>query len=259
MIICFPQLATGTSGQFPITRTPSRRTIVNRLGDGREIRLADPDASTVQWDLQYRGLSDSERVSLVSFFEEMRGRLRTFLFLDPCGNLLAHSEDLTRPVWSLGGMIRVEAQEGYTRLVNTAQTAQGAAQEVEAPGWYRYCGSGVFRCSENTAIQLTLGTADGAIASSHKVSAEWTEASCSGSIDGSAEAVTFGIEMPAGIALDIRGLQLEAQPGRSGYHRTTGSTGCYPETRFDQDELVFQADGIENHSTSIRLVSRARL
>ena len=258
MITCFPQLASGTSGQFPIRRTPARRTVVNRLADGREIRLADPDASTIAWDLEYRGLSDDERTSLTAFFSEMRGRLHSFLFLDPCGNLLAHSDNLDRSAWSVDGMVRVEPQEGFTRIVNTAQTPQIVSQEVTAPGWYRYCGSGAFRSTERTAIRLVLSTADGSISSTREVSGDWVEASCSGSIEGEAEAVTFGVELPPGLALDVRRLQLEAQPGRSGYRRTTASTGCYPETRFDQDELVFRADGIENHSTSIRLVSRVR-
>ncbi len=259
MTLTFPQLETGTSGQFPLRKTITRRTVLNRLGDGTEIRLADPDGGILEWELEYRGLSEAERSALTGFFGQVRGRLRSFLFLDPCGNLLSRSEDLLHDVWNVDGMIRVEPQDGYTRLINTAQTPQSVSQTVDIPGWYRYSGSCLTKAGERANVRLWLSTADGLISSGHSVSGDWQVAMCSGNIGGAAEALTFGVELSAGLALDVQGLQLEAQPGRSGYRRTSATSGRFPETRFDQDELVFRADGIDNYSTSIRLVSRVRL
>jgi hypothetical protein len=256
----FPQLATGTSGQFPLRRTLVRRTVVNRLDDGREIRLADPDAALIRWELEYRGLSDAERVALATLFDNTRGRLKTFVFFDPCGNLLRRSEELTNAVWSHGGTMQVHPNDGFTRLMNPAPGPQSIAQTLDLPGWFHYCGSALFRAAEGSpGVTLRISTPGGSISSETPIGSDWTIAACSGSVDRTSESVTFGIELPSGAAVDVRGPQFEAQPARSGYRKTSSTTGRYPETRFDQDELTFQANGIDDFSTTIRLVSRVRL
>lgn len=259
MTLYFPQLATGTAGQFPLTKTQVRRTVVNRMADGSEVRFTDADAASVVWDLEYRGLSDAERTALAEFFGTTSGRLRSFVFLDPCGNLLAHSEVLTNPVWQVDALMRVEAGSESTRLVNTAQEAQSVSQAVDAPARFRFCGSAEIRCDSTEGVRLWLGDGEARIWSDVTAGPRWSPFACSGEFDSDGASVTFGIELGAGAVVHVRGLQLEAQPARSGHRRTATHTGRYEDTRFDQDELVFRADGIENHSTSLRLVSRVRL
>jgi hypothetical protein len=226
MTLYFPQLATGTAGQFPITKIHQRRTVVNHLADGSELRLSDPDAAAIAWEIEYRGLSDIERTTLTDFFAAVRGRLGSFVFLDPCGNLLAHSEDLANSAWECDPMLRIEPADGYTRLVNTAQVSQSLAQTVPAPASYRFCGSAELRAAERTPVQLWIGSEGAHIESEVLVNDRWTVAACSGQMEAESESLTFGFVIPAGAVIEVSGVQLEAQPGRSGHRRTAaGRTG----------------------------------
>src|ERR671910_288909 len=98
-MLYFPQLATGASAQFPLEWRLIRRTIVNRTADGTLLKLDDPNAAGIAWSLRYQGLTEAERAALEALFHDTEGRLQTFLFLDPRGNLLTWTEDLSKPVW----------------------------------------------------------------------------------------------------------------------------------------------------------------
>lgn len=259
MTTCYPQLSTGATGQFPLTKAFTYRTIENRLIDGSSIRLADADATTVAWNLEYRGLTTEERTLLESFFASVAGPLKTFLFLDPCGNLLRYSDDLSNAVWAVDSLLRADPIEGLLVVTNASQTSQSFRQRVAAPAAFRYCGSALLRCEENITATAFLSGAVGKVAFPTRVGSEWTVVSASGIPGGDTDEVTFGIELPAGVRVQVSGLQLEAQPGRSGYKRTSSVNGCFTETRFDQSSLHFRADGLNDFATTVRLISRVRL
>src|SRR6476646_7257845 len=96
---CFPQLLTGASSQYPIRKRSNLRTIRNQCLDGREIKLADTAASSIDWQITFQELIDDEMASLRDFFVSTEGSLGTFTFLDPTDNLLAWSEKFDEPVW----------------------------------------------------------------------------------------------------------------------------------------------------------------
>ncbi|HOK48045.1 MAG TPA: hypothetical protein PLK67_19010, partial [Bryobacteraceae bacterium] len=98
-MLCFPQLLTGAVGQFPGGKVIRRRTVVNETEDGRTVKLGDAAAGEVEWVLELKGLADSEWEAIENLFEVVEGRLGTFTFLDPFGNLLSWSEDLSAAVW----------------------------------------------------------------------------------------------------------------------------------------------------------------
>ena len=56
-MLVFPQLATGASALYPVTRTNVTRTVVNALGDGSTVVFGDPDAGTREWELRASGLT----------------------------------------------------------------------------------------------------------------------------------------------------------------------------------------------------------
>lgn len=259
MSLYFPQLATGNTAQFPLHKTIERRTVVNRLPDGSEIRLADSNACSVRWQLDYRGLSDAERLSLLGFFDQTQGPLRSFVFLDPSDNLLVFSDEFDQSVWSLDPMLHIQRLDGYAKVTNTAQTIQTIAQATTVPASFRLCGSGVLRAVEPATVTLWMSGSGEQTASAFKIGDDWQTCICSGVPGSALETTRFGIDFSAGAAVELRGLQLEAQPGRSGYHRTKHKAGIYAETRFDQDRIVFRAEGLDDFATSIRLVSAVRL
>ncbi len=76
----FPQLQTGSMTQFPVKRTQRLRSITNELEDGTSIVLADSGANTLEWELNFDGISDAEADALRSFFEAMEGSSGYVLF-----------------------------------------------------------------------------------------------------------------------------------------------------------------------------------
>jgi hypothetical protein len=104
-MLYFPQLSTGAVAQYPLIKRRVYRTVTNRLADGRRIRLSDAAAQRVEWEIAFEALSDAERRQLEQFFASAEGRLREFTFLDPAGNLLAYSEELTAGAWTRGPLL----------------------------------------------------------------------------------------------------------------------------------------------------------
>jgi hypothetical protein len=258
MKLCYPQLSTGALAQFPLKRTLGRRTVLNRLPDGSVIRLADPDASWCKWELSYFGLTDAERTSLESFFQETEGRLQSFLFMDPCGNLLCWSEDPTKEVWDADSLLQINAAEGQVILTNTAQTTQSLRQTLQVPGWFHYCFSAFVKSGSASRVRLAIENGDGSIETDAEADTQWRRVFCSGSLGGAAEEISCRLQLEPGAVVEVRGLQMGPQPGVSSAKRTTERNGAFHETRFADDALVFGADGSDNHSTTIRLVSRTR-
>jgi hypothetical protein len=263
-MLYFPQLETGAMAQFPLDRRFIRRTILNRTPDGTLLKLDDPAAAGTAWTLQYQGLTEGERAALEELFCDAEGRLRSFTFLDPAGNLLKWSEDLAKELWHKDGAIQLAGeiadQNGgsrASRITNASQVLQGIEQTVDAPGWFRYCFSFSVRSPASTRITLAILNAEGSITSEHIANNEWRLASCSGELGGSADDVTCRLELEAGAAVEVFGFQLEAQPNPSGYRRTFDKSGVHKKCRFAEDELRFVANGIDDHEVTIRVFSPA--
>lgn len=245
-MLYYPQLATGAVACYPLARTTVRRTVVNRMDDGSALKIVDADASGLRWELRYVGLSDVERLSLESFFAECEGRLKTFTFFDPAGNLLAHSDDLSKNVWHVDGLVIVDG----LRLTNGAQVWQGIQQTVVGPERFMWCFSADVRGVGSVSMRI------GALESSYDASGEWSTVWCSGSTEGEAEEIVCRLELSAGATVEVGRLSLQAQPMPGEYRRTTSGSGVFSATRFDDDRLVFTAEGPDNHSTTVRLRSR---
>ena len=113
--------------------------------DGQSIKLADPGAELVGWQLSYAELVDAERTALEEFFSQVEGSLRTFTFLDPAGHLLAWSERPGEAVWEKGPLLSVVGAQPYalgtscaSTLRNTGGGPQSLQQTIEAPANYVY-------------------------------------------------------------------------------------------------------------------------
>lgn len=255
----FPQLATGTISQFPSRKSITRRTVVNRSVGNRAVKMADPEAASNLWELQYSGLTDNEVGTLQELFAACEGRLRSFQFLDPSGNLLRWTEDLAKPVWQTSALIASGIADpnggtAATRLTNAAQAAQRLIQGADAPGWYRYTFSIWARSESTDHVVLGLESNDGLISSARTISPEWERISISGEITGSAEEIRCFVSIPAACAVDVYGPQLDAQGQASGYRKTMDTAGLFA-ARFDQEEFECVSYGPDNHSTAVRVVT----
>ena len=261
----FPQLSTGALAQFPLTAIRRTRTVMNEAADGSIATLADASADRITWTLHYVGLSDVEVAALESLFVDVRGRKDTFVFLDPTSNLLRWSEDLAQPVWSADPMLAVSRVDdaGWIgaatfAIVNAGQSEQRIAQELPASGDLHYCLSFYARSAAPVQIAAETAAAGAKVSSICRVRSEWQRFSASGRAAQKTDAVRYSIIIPAGASVEATGIQVEAQPTASSYKPTYSRGGVYGEARFADDELRIRTDGVNNHSTTVRVTADLR-
>jgi hypothetical protein len=257
----FPQLTSGALAQFPVRKSNQLRTVVNTMADGSVVKLADPAGAITEWQLQYSNLSDAEAAALQQFFLSMEGSLNVFTFLDPTANLLAWSDQLTNDVWTpdpfaglTGGVVDpLGGTNGWT-LSNSGQAPQGVYQTLNAPGGYTYCLSVyVQSATPGTAILLLEGNQ-----TTVTVGSGWTRFAVTGQGAASASSITFGVQVPPGMSVNIFGLQVEIQPGASNYKPST-TGGVYSTAYFRDDSLVFTSTDVNHNSITVNLVYASTL
>src|SRR5690348_13150295 len=213
-MLVYPQMTTGALTQLPVQKRHGLRTVVNTLGDGSSIKLADPSGEITEWRLRYTDLSDQEASALKQFFEATEGSLRVFTFLDPTANLFAWSDRLDHAEWIKGPLLSITSGladpfggANAWHLSNSGAAAQSLSQTLEAPGAYSYCLSAYARSSSGATATLLRGSAR----ADRILTANWARITFTGSADAAAESVEFGIELPAGGSLDLFGMQVEPQ------------------------------------------------
>jgi hypothetical protein len=235
-MLSYPQLA-----QFPIVKRIRRRTVINRAGDGRTIKITDPAGEITEWRLVYSELSDEEIGVLQEFFSTVEGTLQEFTFVDPTANLLAWSERLEEPVWLKGPLLTVV--DG--RLTNSGGGPQTISQTIAGPAGYLYSFSAYVRAADPTEVTMFAGSE----ATDHAAEARWRRIRLTATV----EDPTFGLEIPAGGRVDVRGMQVEAQAGASTEQASTRG-GIYEGARLADDTLSIQTTGLNRHSCTVNIV-----
>jgi hypothetical protein len=251
----FPQLTTGAYSQFPVGKLRRTRTVTNTAADGSSIKLADPNGALTEWQLRYTGLSDADLSNLQQFFAASEGSLNGFTFLDPLGNLLGWSEDLTNAVWAPGPLLAINgavtdplAGSNAFQLTNSGQGAQNLSQTLNVPAAYIYSLSVYVQAAQPTTVTLLLGS-NRATATAGP---NWSRVCVTGSGDPSAASIVFGVELPPG-AINVFGPQVEPQPAPSAYQKST-TGGVYVDARFGDDTLSFSTTDLNHHSATINIV-----
>lgn len=259
-MLFFPQLATGASCQYPFAKSRRVRTIQSASPSGTVVKMPDELAGYVEWDLQFRGLSDAEAASIQALFDSTGGRYKEFAFLDPSDNLLQWSEDFDHPVWERNALLVLTTGRpdgaggsGATRIANISQAALRIEQRIDAPAWYEYAFSIFLRSDDPKAVRLTRSATDETQIAECLASTDWRRCVLAGHLTSSNESVRFGVEIPAGTALDIFACQVEGQPGASPYHRTRSRSGLYRRCRFGSDSLRITTQGQNDHGCRVLL------
>jgi hypothetical protein len=261
----FPQLLTGASGQYPIVRRWRVRTIINEGGDGSRVKYADSGTAELVWEIRLRGLRETERQELEGLFDAVEGRLGTFVFLDPVENLLAKSGDLGAAIWAKDGLLVLEGgvadvwggAEAW-RINNSGQTAQRVVQDLPGPGQYQYCLSVYVRSAAGGIVRLVRRSGGVEELTTVHPGPSWRRVTSAGRLEGGSEGIHFGLEVPAGGAVEVCGMQVEAQRGATAYKKTSGHGGVHAPARFAQDDLDWVTTGLDMHSTVVRIRSRAQ-
>ena len=258
----YPQLTTGALAQYPFVKRRRDRSIVNQAMDGSNTKLHDLNGGEIEWELNYRGLSQSEMEGLQTFFADVEGRLESFTFADPCDNLLAWSESLGQAVWVRDGLLQIAAgiadpagTTRATRLTNGAQTEQTIRQAVTVNGTHYYCLSLYLKSASPTPVSLTAFTDQASQSAVVSAGNQWRRVESTFTLNSNLSPVRFGISLPAAAIVDVFGLQVEAQINASPYKKTTVHGGVYPESRFNQDELVVGAQGPDDYQTRVLVIT----
>jgi len=260
-MLVYPQLSTGALSQFPVQKRRRLRTVVNTAADGSSVKLADPNAEVAEWQLQYVGLSDSELAALQQFFAAAEGTLNGFTFLDPTANLLAWSDDLSNAVWNkapllsaAGGITDPAGGTNAWHLINSGAGPQSISQTLNVPGGYVFSYSASVRSSGGATVTVLVGTgrATGAVATG------WSRITFTASGDPTATSMLFGLELPAGAAIDVYGMQAEPQACPSLYKPST-TGGVYENARLRDDAFSFTTTGVNCHSATVNIIHASHL
>ncbi|HUO27572.1 MAG TPA: hypothetical protein VMU80_00040 [Bryobacteraceae bacterium] len=254
----FPQLSSGATGQFPVARQRTARTVVNQSWDGYQVKLADPGAAITEWHLSFEELSDQELAALEALFQAVEGSLTPFTFLDPADNLLAWSEQQSEPVWQADPLLTltvgISDPFGGTaayRVSNPTGATLILQQSINAPASLDYCLS-VYACSEQSP---RLWLVRGATIEAVEIGPQWTRATSAGQLQDTSDTISFGVALDPGSAVNVFGFQAEVQPAASLYKQTAETGGVYPNARFRDDALTFTAAGPGRYSCELDIVN----
>jgi len=260
-MLVYPQLPSGALAQFPVQRRHQMRTLVNSAADGTVVKLGDPAAITIEWQLKYAALSDTELAALLQFFTAAEGTLNNFSFVDPTANLLSWSDDLTNVVWDAGPLLSLMGSnadpaggQNAWQISNSGAAAQDLSQTLTAPGGYVYCLSVYAKASNPGAFTLLVGNNR----FDQNLGPDWQRFACTGTGDSTASSMTFGIELGAGAVVDVYGLQVEPQDSPSIYKPST-TGGCYENARLRDDTLSFTTTDMNHHSATVNIFYASNL
>jgi hypothetical protein len=260
----FPQLTTGSASQFPCTKRVLQRTVVNEQVDGSTVKLFDPGACRVEWEMDLAGLASAEWEAIRSLFQGAEGRLGTFVFLDPFGNLLKWSEDLSAAAWVkdsglalTGSIVDPFGGTQATRVQNSAGAEGSLRQTVDVPASYRYCLSVYARSDTPGTVALVLRAGSETVRDSLAVGPAWRRIEMTAQLGSQEEAATFGVAIAAGYTIELFGLQAEPQVGASRYKKTAARNGVYANASFLDDVLGMSSDLPGAFSCPVRIGASA--
>lgn len=252
-MLYFPQLASGAVSQFPCTKRVRQRTVVNKLADGSEVKLFDPGACRMEWEITLASLTSVEWKAMAELFQATEGQLGTFVFLDPFGNLLSWSEALGAAVWAKDAGLTLTAGgadtlggKGASRVTNTSGSAQNLTQTAAVPAWYRYCLSVWARGDSAGQVTLAVSAGTESQRQSFAVGPAWRRVALGAQLTTQQGATTFGVTIPGGLTVELFGFQAEPQAGASSYKATSAQGGVYTNASFLNDvlEMTSEAPGI---------------
>lgn len=259
-MLYFPQLTPGTAVQFPCTKKIIQRTVVNQELDGGTVKLFDPAACRVEWELKFAGLTSDEWNAIEQLFNTSAGQLGSFCFLDPFGNLLCWSEELSAAAWTNGPAIQTSGgvadplgNSGATRVTNAGAAEQSLSQTVSVPGSLQYCLSVYARSDAASSVRLFATAETNEATLTYLTGPQWSRVALSTALGVEADSVTFGAAIPAGAVVELFGFQVDAQPGASSYKATTTNSGVFANASFLDDELQMTSNALGEFSTTLTI------
>ena len=260
----YPQLTSGSLAQYPLRKTRITRTIKNVLPDGSLILLPDFGAARMAWQLDYTHLSFADIQLLESHFQACKGPLSAFTFIDPTGNMLRSSADLTAVDWQTSNLLQIQKStpdpfEGTTAqtVTNYGQNVQELTQDMRVPANYQYCFSFYAMAVEQTSLTVFRRGPNSEQSNQLNIYPGWTRLVSEGRLNDSGSILTVGIGLAAGQRIGVFGMQVEAQVSPSRYQPTARTGGVYTNAHWATEQLEITAEGVDSYATTISIEATA--
>ncbi len=242
--------------QYPVHKTRTGRTVKNILPDGSVIAYPDPSASRLTWQLGYTNLSLPDLMAVSSFFNWCQGRLHAFTFIDPVGNMLVNSANLSGSEWLRSSMVQItpnlpDVRGGMSAfsITNTGDASQDLAQTLAVPASYSYCFSAYVLSAQPSMLDFVRQGSTAQNVDALPVGPSWTRVVSKGRLADTSNTFTVSIRLAPGQQVSIYGLQLEAQLAPSRYKPTLQQGGVYSTAHWGMDQLPVSADAPDSFST----------
>ncbi len=265
----FPQIG-GITTALPYETASSFETIENNLPSGQHRARARRTAPLGRWVVRHNNLTAADLATLHAFFLARHGRLETFIFLDPAGNLVTQSEDFSHADWiktsvsqtasgvtdpfggTLAKTVTSSAVNGFMRSV--ILPAGGASGFVLNFSVWAKVASG----TQTLLLLFVNSDTNGALfVSNLTVTTVWRRLEFQATL---ASAVNIGVRLGGastwgtGVAIDLFGAQVNSMPGAGAYAKTPGDLALHNNCRFDTDvwDVEYLASG--HHSFRLPIV-----
>lgn len=256
----YPQLTSGALAQYPLRKTRVTRTIKNLLPDGSMVLLPDSGAQRTFWQLQYSYLSLVDVQLLQSHFTACKGPFSAFTFIDPTGNMLVSSTDVTSTAWQKSSLLHIQTGivdpfggMAAQMLTNDGQNTQELMQVLEVPVNYQYCFSLYAAAVQQTTLSLFRRGPNSQQSKQVILTSAWNRIILSGRSNDSGSSLSAGIGLEAGAQVKIFGMQLETQLSPSRYQPTTTVGGVYANAHWITEQLQITAEDVNSYSTTVSI------
>jgi hypothetical protein len=221
-----------------------------------------PTGEFYEWRLQFKRLTWSEAQNLITFYQAMQGGYHCFRFCDPLRNLLAWSEDITQTQWTnasglnivlLPNPIAGVAQGAH--ITNTGNNEGSIQQIVACTPNAQYSTALIARSAQGGTIGLLIGDQR----KDATLEPSWQSVQFTATPGGAADAVSFGLVIPAGGAIDVSGIQVDYGSVQPEYKKSDGQCGVFQNARFEQESLVLSAEQPNVFSIAVTVIAHAEV
>lgn len=267
----FPQLnSQGLLVQRPARRSFLHRTSLESAEWGAQFARSHRTEPLGRWNLVYT-LSDAELAILEAFYVARGGKLESFTWLDPNGNLMRYSEDFTQTAWEKFTVTVADAQGdpfgGIRAMKTTSSGSNGmlAASVLPDGGASGFLITASVWVRSDTNFDLSLGFIDSGFSVLSNsvipvVADKWVRLSHTARL-----ATNLPIRMliggfagwASGTILHLFGAKAAPLSASGAYVRSPQNWGYRTKVRFDNDALVVRQLGPNQNQVSIDLVETA--
>ncbi len=199
--------------------------------------------------LNYPLITDAEVLLLRNFHTAMRGRWQVFRFLDPAGNLLRESENITAPFWSASGSPTTDPFGGMKAYATSSALSGIVASNVNSADDGGMHGASAVPVGVPAVLCFSAwvkGPGPVTLGLTHCLPASATFATTSAwkRYDFNATVQTDDqIHATLSGQSAVYGLQVVAMKGPGGLIKTPGNYGYHKVCRFDTDAFSVRSDG----------------